>query len=176
MDSAIRNGQPPVALPNLNGYNCFCCGSKNPIGFKMRFFADKDRVFSDVVLTENHAGWEHLTHGGLLATLLDETMGWALLTFIRKFAVTRKMEVRYLRPVPVGHHVRVEGRVTETRESGVSLSGTLFGPDGRKSVIAYSDMVFVSQKRLDEAPQPFLQDTMELFSRMEETLRGAGLL
>jgi uncharacterized protein (TIGR00369 family) len=52
-------------------------------------------------------------HGGIIATLLDETMSKAVrargLT-----AMTRQMEVDYLRPVPSGTPIRMEGRVVRS--------------------------------------------------------------
>jgi uncharacterized protein (TIGR00369 family) len=51
-----------------------------------------------------------LLHGGIIATLLDEAMSKAVrargLT-----AMTRQMEVDYLRPVPVAAPIRIEGRM-----------------------------------------------------------------
>jgi len=50
-------------------------------------------------------------HGGIIATLLDETMSKAVRA--RGFrAMTRHMEVDYLRPIPSGAPIRIEGHVT----------------------------------------------------------------
>ena len=35
-----------VALPRVEGLNCFACGSANPIGLKMTFSTDGNKVFS----------------------------------------------------------------------------------------------------------------------------------
>jgi uncharacterized protein (TIGR00369 family) len=49
-------------------------------------------------------------HGGIIATILDEAMGKAN-KLKNKVALTRRMEVEYLRPVPLGQPLVAEGRV-----------------------------------------------------------------
>ena len=54
-----------------------------------------------------------MAHGGIISTLLDEVMAWTLLYFRRAFFVTRKMEVKYVRPVPVEAPLHVRGRMVD---------------------------------------------------------------
>ena len=63
-----------------------------------------------------HEGPPGYIHGGIIATLLDEAMS-KLNRPLNMLAMTRHIEVDYLRPAPVrttllltGHHLRREGR------------------------------------------------------------------
>ena len=87
----------PLVHSALN--RCFGCGPANPGGLHLEFFLAVERsvvCLPTVPIFEGHAG---LLHGGIIATLLDETMSKSVrargLT-----AMTRHMEVDYLRPVP----------------------------------------------------------------------------
>lgn len=91
---------------------CFGCGPANPVGLHLDFFLAEDRsvVCFPAVSTgfEGHVGY---LHGGIIATLLDETMSKSVRA--RGFvAMTRHMEVEFLKPVPSGAPLRIEGRVT----------------------------------------------------------------
>ncbi len=97
---------------------CFGCGPANPHGLHLRFTLDplSDRVVAPVELTELHQGAPGYIHGGLIATLLDEAMS-KLNRPLGLLAMTRHMEVDYLRPAPIrqpltlsGRHLRREGR------------------------------------------------------------------
>ena len=57
-----------------------------------------------------HQGWEGLTHGGIVATLLDEAMTH-LLQDLGQAAVTASLTVRYHHPLPTGELVEVRARV-----------------------------------------------------------------
>ncbi len=93
---------------------CFGCGQANPGGLHLDFFLAEDH--SVVCLASILAAFEGppgYLHGGIIATLLDEIMskavrarGWT--------AMTRRIEVDYLRPVPSGAPIRMEGRVTHS--------------------------------------------------------------
>ena len=50
-------------------------------------------------------------HGGIVATMLDEAMGWALIELADTYAVTESLDVRYRRPVTVGRTVTVRATV-----------------------------------------------------------------
>ena len=97
----------------LHGSNrCFGCGQANPTGMRLEFAlaADGSIVCLPVVpdTFEGHPGY---LHGGIIATLLDEVMSKS----VRARGITsmtRHMEVDYLRPVPSGAPLRIEGRVT----------------------------------------------------------------
>jgi uncharacterized protein (TIGR00369 family) len=97
----------------LHGSNrCFGCGEANPIGLHLEFLPAPDRsVVSLPVVADTFEGHPGYLHGGVIATVLDEAMSKAVRA--RGFtAMTRHMEIDYLRPVPSIAPLRVEGRVT----------------------------------------------------------------
>lgn len=107
--------QPPPAHRDvkLHGSNrCFGCGEANPAGLRLQFlFAEDHSVVGQPVVSSAFEGHPGYLHGGVIATLLDETMSKAVRA--RGFtAMTRHMEVDYLRPVPSAAPLRLEGRVT----------------------------------------------------------------
>lgn len=93
---------------------CFGCGQANPRGLHLEFLLAEDHsVVCFAAIPEVFEGPPGYVHGGIIATLLDEIMskavrarGWT--------AMTRRMEADYLRPVPSGAPIRIEGRVTHS--------------------------------------------------------------
>jgi uncharacterized protein (TIGR00369 family) len=93
---------------------CFGCGPANPTGLHLEFLlADDGSVVSLPVVADTFDGHPGYLHGGIIATLLDEAMSKAVRA-LGKPAMTRKMEVDYLRPVPSGVPLRIEGRVVRS--------------------------------------------------------------
>ncbi len=101
--------------------HCFGCGTANPQGLHLRFTLDTTHPHHPVAtalvnLTELHQGPPGYIHGGIIATLCDEAMS-KLNRPLGLLAMTRHMEVDYLRPAPLhtpltltARHLRHEGR------------------------------------------------------------------
>ena len=90
---------------------CFGCGGANPGGLHLEFMLAEDgTVVCLTTIPDRFEGPTGYLHGGIIATLLDETMSKAVrargLT-----AMTRHMEVDYRRPVPSGTPIRMESCV-----------------------------------------------------------------
>lgn len=70
-------------------------------------------IVANKTVTDNYEGPRGYVHGGMIATMLDETMAKTVrakgLT-----AVTRQLSVEYLRPVPSGVAIRLVGRVVRS--------------------------------------------------------------
>lgn len=120
---------------------CFGCGPANGGGLRLDFFLREDGwvVALPVVpaVFEGHVGY---LHGGIIATLLDETMSKAVRAggFT---AMTRRMEVNYLKPVPSGEALRVEGRLA--RSEGRKHWSEARILNGAGAVLAESQGLFV---------------------------------
>lgn len=101
-------------LPHTAQNRCFGCGEANPSGLQLQFLLAEDGTV--VCLPTVAAAFEgppSYLHGGIIATLLDETMSKAVR--VRGLAaMTRQMEIEYLRPVPSGTSLRIEGRVVRS--------------------------------------------------------------
>ncbi len=86
---------------------------------------------------EGHPGF---LHGGIIATLLDETMSKSVrakgLT-----AMTRHMEVHYLRPVPSGAPIRLEGRMERSDGRKHWAKATIF--DQEAKILARAEGLFI---------------------------------
>jgi len=91
---------------------CFGCGPANPNGLHLEFLLAEDHsVVSMASIPDSFEGAPGYLHGGIIATLLDEAMSKSVRA--RGFiAMTRHMEIDYLRPVPSGKPIRLEARVT----------------------------------------------------------------
>lgn len=112
---------------------CFGCGAANPLGLRLKFDIDEAGRAAKAAFTplNEHQGYAGITHGGIIATLLDEAM-LKLCWELGIPAVTARLEVELKRPAPVGEELRVRswvaddrGRVVETRSEVVNSSGEL---------------------------------------------------
>lgn len=108
---------------------CFACGRNNPIGLKLAFRLEGEDYVTTFEVLPEYQGWTGIAHGGLLATVLDETM--ARLLWERGInAITGRLQVRYRRPVPIGARLEVRGRITRHRPPVVETEATAAGADG----------------------------------------------
>lgn len=122
---------------------CFGCGPKNPQGLRLSFLLDNEThtATAPVHLTRLHEGAPGYIHGGIIATLMDEIMSKLNRPF-GVLAMTRHIEVDYLRPSPIGRDLVLTGR--HIRRDGRKLfhEAELTLPDG--TVLARSKGLFVA--------------------------------
>ncbi len=80
--------------------NCFVCGSRHPRGLRLRFFTYGDGIAWVEFKPENSlTGYEEIVHGGVVATMFDELLGWSVGLKTNQLFLTGELTVRYLRPV-----------------------------------------------------------------------------
>ena len=92
--------------------------------------------------TGRFEGWEGIAHGGIVTTILDEVMAWALVDN-DSWGVTARMQVEFKRPVPIGRPIRGEGRVVDVRRRIVRAEGVLVDA-GDGTVLATAEATFVA--------------------------------
>jgi uncharacterized protein (TIGR00369 family) len=113
----------------VDPHHCFVCGELNERGLRTSIYATTGLAWTEVTLGPDFVGWSDKAHGGILATLLDELMGWALFEH-DCWGVTAELSVRYLRPVDVNQRLRVEGEVIEVTRRLFRTRGRIVGEDG----------------------------------------------
>jgi uncharacterized protein (TIGR00369 family) len=126
----------------LHGTNrCFGCGPANPAGLHLEFLLAEDQsVIAQPVISNDFEGHPGYLHGGIIATLIDESMSKAVRA--RGFiAMTRHMEVDYLLPVPSGEQLRLEGRVTRNEGRKHWAEATIRSAEG--TVLAQGKGLFI---------------------------------
>lgn len=139
----MPSDQPTQPTLDERASHCFACGPDNPQGLHLTFVIDPVRITTTahLQLTRLHEGPPGYIHGGIIATLMDEAMS-KLNRPLNVLAMTRHMEVDYLRPAPlhqplvlIGTHLSREGRkLFHTAELQL--------PDG--TVLARSKGLFVA--------------------------------
>jgi uncharacterized protein (TIGR00369 family) len=97
----------PGQLPNYEF--CYVCGHANPLGLNVRFRVEGEHVTTRFRPDPMHAGYPGRLHGGVIAALLDETMGWAPCVKAGRFCVAVELNVRYLKAAPPGAELIVDG-------------------------------------------------------------------
>ena len=105
---------------------CFGCGEDNEAGLKMRFTPTEEGSVCELVVPERFQSWRGMVHGGVVALMLDEAVGWAG-WHAGKPGLTGRLEVRFRRPLEVGERVRVVGRIDRVRRTLVYASATIDG-------------------------------------------------
>jgi uncharacterized protein (TIGR00369 family) len=98
----------------IRPHNCFACGELNEIGLHLQLNLEPERCWTELVMPSRFEGWEGIIHGGILCTILDEVMAWALVVH-DNWGVTARMSIDFRKPVSVGQSIRAEGWIKEAR-------------------------------------------------------------
>ena len=117
-----------------NSRSCFLCGRENPVSLKVSWYNDPDarRVRATVVVPDDYNSYPGIVHGGVVAALLDETAGRAVMIDgdWANLMVTLKLEVTYRRATPTGTPLEVAGWVLRDGPRRARVAGEIRLPDG----------------------------------------------
>ena len=136
---ATSENLTPLAHAAQN--RCFGCGQANPTGLHLEFLlAEDSSVVCLASVPDTFEGPPGYLHGGIIATLLDEAMSKSVRA--RGFtAMTRHMEVDYLRPVPSSTPIRLEGHVTRNEGRKHWTEARIL--DAERTVLAIGKALFI---------------------------------
>ena len=139
-------------LPRSKG--CFVCGSAgdNPRSLALDILWNEEEGNTEIALSPDSSwcGYEGIVHGGIIASVFDDAMAWAIRRESGSWAVTGEMSVRYLRPVLAGTRYVVEGRVEKRSGRRISTVAVMKDDDGKKVAEANGLFLKIRQK---EAPE-----------------------
>ncbi|MFP5235424.1 MAG: PaaI family thioesterase [Acidobacteriota bacterium] len=131
---------------------CFGCGDANPVGLHLEFMlAESGAVVCNHTVGDLYEGPKGYVHGGLIATLLDETMSKAMRSH-GLVAMTRHMSVDYLRPVPSTAPIRLEGALVRSEGRKHWAEARIL--DASATVLAHAKGLFVEVQPRREKPLP----------------------
>ena len=109
--------QPSSAL-------CFVCGTENPHGLRLVYHDDGERVSTELTAAEHHQSWPGVLHGGIISTVLDETI--ARVSFLHdRWVHTARLTVRFLKPAPLGQLLRCTGELVRNASLLMEMRGKL---------------------------------------------------
>ncbi|NLD39489.1 MAG: PaaI family thioesterase [Desulfatiglans sp.] len=155
-----------LKIKKPEGYFCFACGTANPIGLNLEFFAVGNKVITETTLNRYHVGWSDIAHGGIISTILDEVMSWTILYIKRCFFVTRKLEIKYIKPVKIGVPLIASGSILTNSEDDKIVKATGELRDNHNSLLAKASGEFIIIPR-EDIQQGFKDSEKEIFSLID---------
>lgn len=136
----------PLSHGALN--RCFGCGQTNRNGLRLNFFVDEARtIVCQTKLPRRFEGPPGYAHGGIIATMLDEAMSKANRQY-GVLAMTRQLEVEYLKPVPLGKPLLLTGRRARSSERKHYCEAEITNEEGLALARARALFIEVDQEML----------------------------
>jgi uncharacterized protein (TIGR00369 family) len=141
-----------------HSHRCFVCGESNAVGLHVRFRTDGEKVWTTVTLPEHYNGYAGIAHGGVLAALLDETMGWAPAVHTGRFCMAVELNIEYRKSAPVGSELTITGWMTDVSRRIWEGRGEIRGADGTLYVRGRGRFAPMSEKATDEVMDMLIFD------------------
>ncbi|MDX9800432.1 MAG: PaaI family thioesterase [Spirochaetia bacterium] len=122
-----------------NSRMCFICGLENQLGLKTTFYSlDNGELAARFTARDEHQGYPGRLHGGIAASILDETIGRAIAVPSGKtvWGVTVDISLKYRKPIPLGVELTAIGRIVSENNRFFEGTGEIILPDGSIAITA----------------------------------------
>jgi acyl-coenzyme A thioesterase PaaI-like protein len=151
-----------LKLPHTK--SCFVCGLNNPLGLKMDFETDGQFVRARFAPRPEHVGFRETIHGGIISTVLDEAMVWAVGVQTKRFAYCAELNVRFLQPARPSEELIVVAELTDNRRNKLfEAKAELQGPRGAIYAASTGKYLPVKVAQQAEMLSDFAESTENLF-------------
>lgn len=131
---------------------CWGCSTTGERGLRFDWSLVDGIVHAEYVVADAYQGAPGVAHGGIVATLLDEACGQAVRLVVTP-AVTARLDVRYLAPVPVEEPVTVRAEVVEAEERRTTAEATIREASGLVLAHARGEYVRVRPEHFLSTPR-----------------------
>ena len=128
-----------ITRKQYNSKLCFVCGLRNGAGLKASFYeTEQGELIATFVPRQEHQSYPGRLHGGIASTILDETIGRAILVGSEEeiWGLTIELNLSYKKPIPLGVELKVVARITEQNSRFFHGTGEIVLPDGEVAVTA----------------------------------------
>jgi acyl-coenzyme A thioesterase PaaI-like protein len=118
---------------------CFVCGEKNDFGLHAKFYeTSANELVALINPSDQHQGYPGRMHGGIAATILDETIARSICNGKDEqiWGVTLEFKTKFRKPVPLGQELKIVGRVTNEGSRSFEGSGEIILQNGEIAVSA----------------------------------------
>ncbi len=115
-------------------------GGANPMGLGARHWRDGDVAVMEAVIGKAFEGAPGRSHGGIIATLIDETMGFVL-GLHGLFALTARLVVTYRAAAPIGEAVAARAWLEHRDGRKLTIAATVSAGDTR---VADAEALFIT--------------------------------
>lgn len=146
---------------------CFACGQRNPFGLHLHYATDGKRILTTFTGEERHMGFPGVVHGGILATILDETMG-RISVFEERWVMTARLDLRYRAPAPIGMPLQSIAEVIETRSRMIKVKGWIASQEHPDLIFCEADGIFMP------LPDSIREDAMAKWPDLESFFRKSS--
>ncbi len=123
-------------------------GSGNPMSMGLRLSREGEVAVGVVSLGPAFQGAPGRAHGGVVAALVDETLG-GLLPILNLMAFTGELKLRYLAPCPLGVELQFRAWLVESEGRKLMIKATGEGPGG---MFVRANAVFITISASDLPP------------------------
>lgn len=127
--------------------DCVVSGEANPMGVAMAVRREGDAAVARVVLGPAFEGAPGQAHGGVVAAVFDDVMGYQL-SILRVPAFTGRLTVTYRAPTPIGVPLEFRARVEGRDERKLHLAASALLEGGELFAEAKATFVVVSVERM----------------------------
>jgi acyl-coenzyme A thioesterase PaaI-like protein len=137
-----------------NSRMCFICGVENPIGLKLKIYQVSPGVIETAYTAPEHfQGYPGVLHGGIVASILDEISGRALMgdPSSPRFMFTGKLQVRYRKNVPIGKPLRIIGKAVKSKGKSAEGWAGIYDQDGNLLAEASTLLIDLPREIIDTA-------------------------
>jgi uncharacterized protein (TIGR00369 family) len=120
-----------------NSRMCFVCGLKNPAGLHAAFYElEGGELLAVFTARDEHQSYPGRLHGGISATILDETICRAIMSRSQGeiWGVTVEFTMRFKKPVPTDRPIRVIARIARDGSRFFEGTGEILLDDGTVAV------------------------------------------
>lgn len=124
--------------------DCVVSGDANPMGLDIQFFREGEEAVSHALLGPAFEGAPNRAHGGVVAAVFDDLMGFVL-TIHESPAYTAELKVRYKRPTPVGEEIEFRARLVDRNGRRLHIEAEATDAAGTK--IATAEGLFITIPR-----------------------------
>ena len=129
----IADREAAAAMPKHHLPTCFGCGPANPYRLGVEPRLEGDKVVAELSFPSRFEGGPGVVHGGATAAFFDDLIGFVAMAHMLP-AVTARLEINYLRPVPIGVTIRGEAWLARRQGRKLFTEAIGLGPAGQTYV------------------------------------------
>ncbi len=129
--------------------DCPVCGESNPLAVRVPAWRDGDGALAKVRLDCAHQGVPGRSHGGVVAALFDDVMGFVI-SMRGLTAFQFELSIRYLKPTPIGTELEIRALPVE-RDGRRFIVDASIVADGVETATARGVHIVVDAQHVSDA-------------------------